>query len=469
MIIQEGYTMFYIKDRATRFGALLLVVLMLLPAFSLVLSAEPEDEVPTTTQTLPDTNKSPNSETLDVLCSKAKGVYLYCPEADMTLYEKNGDTPLHPYAVAKLCTLLVCADKIDDWMTPITVEKTMLERFSNAWGFEAGDSVSPYDLAVLTIFRGFDDAATILARYVAGSDSAFVDLMNEKAHSLGATDTHFSNPTGRSDAGTTTAADAALIAAAFCKKDLLMSVAGQGMIKCESLNGKKIYNRNFFLSGYYNATGKSYLDSGVGGLIAGSVLDPNMLVTIEVIGEFTYITVVLEADSESGRSIECDITRELVKAHKNSFSYIEVLSDHEPICDIAVKMGDGYDSAVVTSDKGFSFYMLNDSDLSEIVSYTYTLTEQTIDAPVRSGTVVGELILYLNDVEVGRADLVTRANIRKSMKDYYYDRTKSVITDRFVLRFIMIAAAVLVVIVLATAIVRGQKKKKKYSEQSENE
>lgn len=460
--------MLYIKDRACRFGVLLLVVLMLLPMFSLLLSAEPEDEAPSTTQTPSDTNKTPNSETLDILCSKAKSVYLYCPEADMTLYENNGDTPLHPYAVAKLCTLLVCADMIDDWTTPITIEKSMIERFSNAWGFEAGDSVSPYDLAVLMIFRGFDDATTILARYVAGSDSAFVDMMNEKARSLGATDTHFSNPTGRSDGGTTTAADAALIAAAFCEKDMLMSVAGQGMIKCESLKDKKIYNRNFFLSGYYNATGKSYLDSGKSGLIAGSVLDPNMLITTEVIGEFTYIAVILEADSESGRSIECDISKELVKAHKNSFSFIEVLSDHEPICDIAVSMGDGYDSAVVTSDKSFSFYLLNDSELSEIVRYTYTLTDQTIDAPVRSGTVVGELILYLNDVEVGRADLVTRANIRKSMKDYYYDRTKSVITDRFVLRFIMIAAAVLVVIVLATSFIRGQRKKKKYSEQHEN-
>lgn len=460
------------KTRKIRIISLILTLFLLINTASLSVFAEPETTAPTTAPiTTPDTgekeDKDEKDETLDTLCDKASAVSLYCPESDMMLFEKEGDKTLRPYAVARMCALLVAYERITDWDTPITLDSSMIVTFTDGWGFKVGDTVSPYDLAVLALLRGFDDATVVLCRAVCGDDDTTVRLMNEKAAKLGATSTKFDAVSGRGSAGRTTAKDAALIAAAFAKCDKLFSIAGEDMIKCESLGGRKIYSRSYFLSGYYNATGKSYLDSSVTASIAGSLVDPDMLINFKTIGEYTYIAVVMDAKSATGRSIPCDITNLLIKTYKNSFSLVKVLGEYEPICEIPVRMGEGIDAVAATPDRSFSFYIKNADSVDEIFSYKYTLDNDMLDAPVSAGAKVGELVLLKEGKEVGRADLITRVNVSKSMKEYYYDRAKAVITDKFVLRAIMIAAAVLAVAVFSTALVRGQKKKRKNREEDE--
>ncbi len=446
--------------------SLVLTLFLLVNIASPTVFAEPETTVPTTTPITAPVTEGGN-ETIDQLCDKAAAACLYCPESDMMLFEKDGDKRLRPHAVARLCALLVANERITDWDTPITLDGSMIVTFIDGWGFKAGDQISPYDLAALTILRGFDDAAVALARAFCGDDDETVRLMNEKAAELGAKNTKFDAVSGRGSGSRTTASDAALIAAAFGRCDRLLSIAGQDMIGCESLGGRKIYSRSYFLSGYYNATGKRYLDSTTTASIAGSVVDPDMLITFRTIGEYTYIAVVMDAKSAKERSIPCDITNLLVKTYKNSFSLVRVLGEYEPICEIPVRMGEGIDAVVLTPDRSFSFYVKNDDSVDDLFSYKYKLDTDTLDAPISAGTKVGELILMKEGEAVGRADLITRTNVAKNMKEYYYDRAKDVVTDKFVLRAIMIAAAALAVTVIATALIRGQKRKHKRREEEE--
>lgn len=60
----------------------------------------------------------------------------------------------------------------------------------------AGETVSISDLVHALLISSDNDAAMALARYVAGSSTAFVDLMNQRAIDLGCTRTHFANPNG---------------------------------------------------------------------------------------------------------------------------------------------------------------------------------------------------------------------------------------------------------------------------------
>lgn len=443
-----------------RIISLVLTLFLLFNIAAPFVLAEPETTAPTTTPTTTPETEGGN-ETIDQLCAKSTAACLYCPESDMLLFEKDGDKQLRPYAVARMCALLVANEKITDWDTPITLDPSMIANFTDGWGFKAGDQISPYDLAALSILRGFDDATVALARAFCGDDDETVRLMNEKAAALGAKNTKFDAVSGRGSGSRTTASDSALIAAAFAGCDKLMAIAGQDMVKCESLGGRKIYSRSYFLSGYYNATGKSYLDSTTTASIAGSVVDPDMLITFRTIGEYTYIAVVMDAKSVKGRSIPCDITNLLIKTYKNSFSLVKVLGEYEPICEIPVRMGEGIDAVALTPDRSFSFYVKNDDPIDEIFSYKYTLDIDTLDAPISAGTKVGELVLMREGKEVGRADLITRSNVAKNMKEYYYDRAKDVVTDKFVLRAIMITAAALALTVIATALIRGQKKRRK--------
>ncbi len=430
-----------------------LIICLLIPIMSVFSTASPAET-------------SSGAESAESVTDGASIIYLYCPQSDIVLYSKGGDEIFHPYAVAKIMTLLVAADYIPDWDETFTVEEGMTEKFSNGYGISEGDCISYKDLAVLILFRGFDDAATVIARKTAGSDEKFVELMNEKAESLGTSSTEFKNPTGRGDKGSTTAGDSALIAAEFCKNDILMNIAGSGVVSCRSLGQKKIYNRNFYFSGYYNATGKSYISERADGIIAGSVLDPEMLISSATIENYTYITIVMDAKKADGFSYPYEITNKLLGKYAGTFGYVSVLTKSDPICEIPVNMGDGHDSVVLSPDRDFYFYVMNDSDVKKEFSYEYTLAYESLDAPVESGTAVGQIILYRNGEEVGRADLVTRANISKSMSAYYYDRTRKIITDKFVIRLIVVIAAVFVITVMAIAIIRGQMHK--YKEKNKN-
>lgn len=413
--------------------------------------------------TAPDTTTPSTAEPalpeFEEITDAAENIILYCVEADMTLYSKEADASFHPYALAKLVNILVAWDAIEDPHEIFTVEESMLDRFANTFGLEAGDQTCYADLIKMMLLRGFDDAACVLARRIAGSDEEFVRRMNEKAKELGAVNTVFENTTGRNDLGITTAYDCALIGAAFTKNRVLMEWAGSDSLLMEATN-RRLYNRNYFLSIYYNGSGTQYLDSRCTGLIAGSVMDPRMLIASMDVGDYTYVAVVMNAAEDNGCAYAYEIVKKLVQDNLNVLHYITVLSPADLICEVPVNMGEGHDAVIVSPDKTFSFHVLRESVIEEEFTYEYELTETTLEAPVLSGTKVGKLILYRNGREVGRCDLLTVANVGRSMSDYYRSEAQKAVNSRIFIKIVLVIGALAVVYVLAVAIYRGQKKKK---------
>lgn len=407
---------------------------------------------------------APSSDFSDVT-DAAENIALYCPEADMVLFGKNETDTFHPYALTKLVSILVALDQIDDPDEVFTIEEGMVDRYAHRFGLDAGDSVSYADLMKMMLMRGFDDAACVLARKIGGSDDRYVAMMNEKAAQLGAEHTVFENPTGRDDLGVTTAYDCSLIGAAFCKNRLAMEWAGAESLRTDVSN-RLIHNYNYFLSIYYNATGTRYLDSRVTGLIAGNAVDPRMLIASFDIGGYTYVVTVMNAAPDDGCAYVYEIARKLVNEYRNILAYKRVLSKSDLICEIPVSMGDGHDAVVVSPDREFSFFIRTDSDLKKEFTYTYELDVESMEAPVTAGTKVGTLILYRDGTEVGRADLLTIANVSRSMTDYYSGRVRDVVTGRIFLKIVLIVGGIGVVYVFAMAIYRGQKKKKRQQHSS---
>ena len=114
---------------------------------------------------------------------------------------KNARVRMNPASMTKVLTLLVAAehiDNLDDTVT-ITLEMTdysFIHGCSNA-GFERDETVTVRDLLYGTILPSGAEAAVGLAIYVAGSQDAFVDMMNEKLEELGLSESaHFTNCVG---------------------------------------------------------------------------------------------------------------------------------------------------------------------------------------------------------------------------------------------------------------------------------
>jgi len=114
---------------------------------------------------------------------------------------KDGNERINPASMTKILTLLVAVEHLDDIDNTFTMTREIGDYvFSNDCsqvGFEVGETVTIRDLLYGTILPSGADAALCLAEYIAGSQEAFVDLMNEKLKELGLSDTaHFTNCVG---------------------------------------------------------------------------------------------------------------------------------------------------------------------------------------------------------------------------------------------------------------------------------
>ena len=119
------------------------------------------------------------------------------------LYEKNASERLRPASVTKVMTLLVAAENLPDLDAAFTMTQAIIDPIylagASMAGFVDGETVLMRDLLYGAVVPSGAEATEALAQAVAGSEEAFVTMMNEKAAALGLTSTHFMNTSGLHD------------------------------------------------------------------------------------------------------------------------------------------------------------------------------------------------------------------------------------------------------------------------------
>lgn len=114
---------------------------------------------------------------------------------------KAGTERINPASMTKILTLLVAAENItsldDTFDMTQEIGDFVFKHDCSAVGFSVGETISVKDMLYGTILPSGGDAAMCLAEYIAGSQEAFVDMMNDKLKELGLSDTaHFTNCIG---------------------------------------------------------------------------------------------------------------------------------------------------------------------------------------------------------------------------------------------------------------------------------
>lgn len=123
------------------------------------------------------------------------------------LASERADERMYPASMTKVMTLLVAVEHLpheSSLQDKITVSKEIVDRMasldSSGFGMAAGDQLTVEDMLYAILLESDGIACSEMAIYIAGSEQAFVELMNQKAADLGLTNTHFANPTGLHDA-----------------------------------------------------------------------------------------------------------------------------------------------------------------------------------------------------------------------------------------------------------------------------
>src|SRR5690554_2340987 len=142
------------------------------------------------------------------------------PKSGRIIMEENSNERLPPASLTKMMTAYIVERELDEGrismsdMVPISVKAWKTE--GSRTFVKEGTSVSVEDLLKGVIIQSGNDASVALAEFVAGSEGAFVDIMNQQAQLLGMKDTHFQNATGLPAADHfSTAYDLALLARAI--------------------------------------------------------------------------------------------------------------------------------------------------------------------------------------------------------------------------------------------------------------
>ena len=152
----------------------------------------------------------------------AKAIILYECTTDTLMYAWNADVQMYPSSFVKIMTGLIAVEKgnLDEM---ITVRQDVLNTLPNdavTANLRANEVISLRDLMYCMMVHSANDAAAVIADYISGSLSAFVEEMNAYAQRLGCTGTKFMNPHGlHHEEQLTTARDTARILAAAMKNE----------------------------------------------------------------------------------------------------------------------------------------------------------------------------------------------------------------------------------------------------------
>ena len=142
-----------------------------------------------------------------------EGVVMVEFDSGTVLHQKNMNTKLYPASTTKIMTAILAIEhgKMDEI---VTIDSDVIDLTDGSHiALDYDEQMSVRDLLNALMVASANDAAAALAKHVSGSVDDFVDLMNQKAQELGATNTNFTNPSGlHDDNHYTTAYDLSLIA-----------------------------------------------------------------------------------------------------------------------------------------------------------------------------------------------------------------------------------------------------------------
>ena len=135
---------------------------------------------------------------------KAKSAILIEASTGKILYEKNSHEKLAPASMTKIMSMLIIIEHIENgslkWDEMITVSENASSMGGSQILLETGEQMSVNDLFKGVAVGSGNDAVVALAEAVAGTEEAFVDMMNKKVKELGLKDTVFKNPHGLDEA-----------------------------------------------------------------------------------------------------------------------------------------------------------------------------------------------------------------------------------------------------------------------------
>lgn len=341
---------------------------------------------------------------------QAETALLMEAQSGQILYSKNPDKPMYPASITKILTGIIAIEsgRLDD---TVTVSYNAINAGGTRVYLEEGEQKKLRDLVYALLINSGNDAAVAIAEHLGGSEAGFAKMMNEKARELGATHSHFVNPSGMPDDDhVTTAHDMALITRYAMNNATFREVVGTKEYPWEGEGWQPghIVNHNRLLWDYEGATGvkNGYTDDAQQTFVASSERDGQKLiaVTLKVPG--------------SSKNIYHDL-EQLMDYGYEAFETHRIALDTHSLNNVAI---DGEEASAQFLD-GKYFVTLPKGSSPQEVEQQLQLN-RGLSLPINKGEDLGNIRLLFDDEVIQEIPIFATSTVAAATADQKKETTK---------------------------------------------
>ncbi len=334
----------------------------------------------------------------------ARSVELVDGQSGHVLYEKNAHQRVPIASVTKLMTLYLAVKAINQHkiglqeLVPVSEEAYHVNG-SQIW-LEPGERLTVDHLLRAIAIGSANDAAYALGEYIAGSEEAFVQDMNLTARSLGMTHTHFMNPHGLNHPQHYSSAhDLGLLAERAVRMPLLLHYTRIWQDRSVR-NGKGgtlwMINHNRLLRRY----------PGMDGLKTGYTSQAGFCIVATATRQHTrLIAVVLGAPTSKARF---EAASSLLTWGFQYYHTVPVATRGSQVGTVRVRRGD---ARLVPAVYARDYFVTLERSRGPIKTSVTLLPE--VEAPVRTGQVLGQVVATQGGRQIGRVPIVAQRGVRR--------------------------------------------------------
>ena len=318
------------------------------------------------------------------------------------LYAHNIHEQLRPASVTKVMSILLIMETLDSGKISLTDSVPCSENAASMGGsqiwLDTTETLTVDEMLKAICVNSANDCVVAMAEYIAGSEEAFVQMMNDKAFELGMSDTTFKNCHGLDEDGHVTSSyDIAIMSRELLNK--YPEIKNYTTIWMDTLRDgeTQLSNTNRLIKNYTGATGLKTGSTSLAlyNLSASATRD-----------DLSLIAVIMKAPSTKVRFSEA---QKLLDYGFNNFSYQSFGKAGDLIQTISIDKGvQATIPVVLENDAGILLAKGSEKNIEQTVTI-----EENISAPISNGQKVGEISFSLNGEVLATVNLVSQLAVNK--------------------------------------------------------
>ncbi len=342
----------------------------------------------------------------------AKSAILMEESTGNILYENNPDERLPIASVTKVMTMLLIMEAVDSGKISlddmVTVSENAMSYGGSTMFLETGEQLTVNDMLKGIAVASANDGCVAMAEHLAGSESAFVDMMNEKAKELGMENTHFMNTNGLDeDDHYSSARDVAIMSRELMKHETIFNYTSIWM---DTLRGGKfqLANTNKLIRFY----------DGANGLKTGSTSKALCCLSAAAKrNDMQLIAVVLGAPTSAERFASA---KSLLDYGFANYAVNTQITAGDEVQKIAVEKGVDKEVGVVAGDSCSTLVKKGQEDnITKEIKI-----DDTITAPIEAGQKIGTMTIsrdgeVIADIDLNASSAVEKKGIGLIIKDFF--------------------------------------------------